>query len=223
MDRADLSSAIIQEMQGVGGAALETVVPEMLTADLATLEQQAQAVGRVILGGLIERVARGHAPALPHPVRCAACGGRVKRQERSRPRVGLVGDDDLHRTSYWCTACGQSVVPLDEALGLGLGTVSPGLLRVVARATVDATFTLAVEQVQEALGVTLSDETARRLAEQIGAVAEAQTQAAIRRARQGQPVWPEAEGRRGKARRTPRPWRWRWMASWCSRRRAGMR
>ena len=73
----------------------------------------------------------------------------------------------------------------------------------VARATVDATFTPAVEQVQEALGVTLgvtlSDETARRLAEQSGAVAEAQTQAAITRARQGQPVWPEAAGPAGVA------------------------
>src|SRR5207249_2479896 len=51
----------------------------------------------------------------------------------------------------------------------------------------------AVEQVQEALGATLSDETARRLAEQLGAVAEAQTQAAITRAQQGQPVWAQAE------------------------------
>jgi len=65
------------------------------------------------------------------------------------------------------------------------------LTRVVARAAVDATFTPAVELVQEALGATLSDETARRLAERIGAVAEAQTQAAITRARQGQRVWTE--------------------------------
>jgi len=67
------------------------------------------------------------------------------------------------------------------------------LARVLARVAVDATFTPAVEQVQEALGATLSDETARRLAERIGAAAEAQTQAAITRARQGQPVWTQDE------------------------------
>jgi len=67
------------------------------------------------------------------------------------------------------------------------------LTRVVARVAVDATFTPAVELVQEALGATLSDETARRLAERIGAAAEAQTQAAITRARQGQPVWTQDE------------------------------
>jgi hypothetical protein len=193
MDRTDLSSAIIQEMQVLVGEALEALVPEMLTVDLATLEQRVQQVGRLLLGQLIARVAAGHAQLLPRPVCCADCGGTLKRQERTRPLVGLVGDYALHRDYYWCAACQQGAAPLDAALGLGPGTVSPGLLRVVARATVETSFTAAVEQVQEALGATLSDETARRLAEQLGAVAEAQTQAAITRAQQGQPVWAQAE------------------------------
>ena len=178
MDRADLSSAIIQEMHGVVEEALEAVVPEMLTMDMATLEQRVQQAGRVLLGQLVERVAAGQAQLLPCPVRCADCGGKLKRQERPRPLVGLVGDYALHRAYYWCATCQHGEAPLDDALGLGPGTVSPGLLRVVARATVETTFVPAVEQVQEALGATLSDETARRLAEQLGAVAEAQTQAA---------------------------------------------
>ena len=193
MDRTELSSAIIQEMQGVVGEALATVVPELLTADLATLEQRVQQVGRVILGGLIERVAAGHAQGLPRPARCPACKGALKRRERPRSLVGLVGDYTLCRAYYWCAVCKQGEAPLDTALGLGAGTVSPGLTRVVARTAVDATFTPAVEQVQEALGATLSDETARRLAARIGAVAEAQTQAAIVRAQQGQPVWADEE------------------------------
>lgn len=191
MDRAELSSAIIQEMQAVVADALEGVVPELVTAepDLATLERRVQHVGRVILGQLIERVVRAHAHLLPWPVRCAACGGALKRRERTRHLVGLVGDYALPRAYYWCTACGQSRAPLDAAVGLGTGTVSPGLARVVARATVDAPFTAAVEHVQEALGATLSAETARRLAERIGTVAEAQAQAAIARAQQGHPAW----------------------------------
>jgi hypothetical protein len=160
---------------------------------MATLEQRVQQVGRVLLGQLMERVATGHAHMLPCPVRCAACGGKLKRQERTCHLVGLVGDYALRRNYYWCAAWQQGVAPLDEALGLGAGTVSPGLTRVVTRATVETTFAPAVEQGQETLGATLSDETARRLAEQRGAVAEAQTQAAIARAQQGQPVWTEAE------------------------------
>jgi len=46
----------------------------------------------VILGGLIERVARGYAHLLPRPPRCAVCGGALKRRERARTLVGLVGD-----------------------------------------------------------------------------------------------------------------------------------
>jgi len=84
-------------MQGVVEEALATVVPEVLTVDLATLEQRVQQVGRVILGGLIERGARGHAQGLPRPARCAACGGALKRRERPRPLVGLVGDYTLRR------------------------------------------------------------------------------------------------------------------------------
>ncbi|MDQ2831840.1 MAG: ISKra4 family transposase [Chloroflexota bacterium] len=193
MDRTELSSAIIQEMQAVVGEALEAVMPTLLTADLATLEQRVQQVGRVILGGLIERVAAGHAQGLPRPARCPACHGGLKRRERARDLVGLVGDYTLRRAYYWCAACKRGTAPLDAALGLGPGKVSPGLARVVARVAVEATFTPAAEQVHEALGATLSDETARRLAERIGAAAEAQTQAAIGRAQRGQVVWTQEE------------------------------
>jgi len=193
MDRTELSSAIIQEMQALVGEALEAVVPALLTADLATLEQRVQQVGRVILGGLVERVAAGQAQGLPRPARCPACAGPLKRRERPRPLVGLVGDYTLCRAYYWCAACKGGAAPLDAALGLGPGEVSPGLARVVARAAVEATFTPAAEQVQEALGATLSDETVRRLAERIGAAAEAQTQAAIGRAQHGQLVWTDDE------------------------------
>jgi len=74
----------------VVGEALATVAPEVLTADLATLEQRVQQGGRVILGGLIERVVTGHAQALLRPARGAACGGALKRRERPRPLVGLA-------------------------------------------------------------------------------------------------------------------------------------
>jgi Uncharacterised protein family (UPF0236) len=194
MDRVELSSAIIQEMQALVGAALEGALPELLSVDLATLEQRVQQVGRVLLGGLIERVAAGQAQGLPRPVRCTSCGGRLKRRERTRHLVGLVGDYALRRDYYWCARCRQGAVPLDAALGLGAGSVSPGLTRVVARATVETSFAQAVEQVQEALGAQVSEETARRVAEHLGAVAEAQTQAAVARAQTRRPVWSATEG-----------------------------
>jgi hypothetical protein len=97
MDRAELSSAIRQEMQALVGEVLAGALPDLLSLDLATLEQRVQQVGRVLLGRLIERVATGHAQALPRLVRCARWEGRLKRQERPRQLVGLVGDDALRR------------------------------------------------------------------------------------------------------------------------------
>ncbi len=85
-----------KEMQALVGEALEAVVPALLTVDLATLEQRVQQVGRVILGGLVERVAGGR-PRDGRARRGPSCHGALKRRERPRPLVGLVGDYTLHR------------------------------------------------------------------------------------------------------------------------------
>lgn len=193
MDRSVLSGAIIQEMENVVRAALEEAVPHLLLADLATMEQQAQCLGRVILGRLIEAVLTQRGQALPRPLRCATCGGPVRERTRPRQLQGLVGDYRVQRAYHWCAGCGQGAAPLDEEIGLGPGVLSPGLARVVARAALEVPFSQAVDQVQETLGVAVSREVVRRTTEEVGAVAETAVQAAIARARQRQPPWAEAE------------------------------
>ena len=194
MDRAELSRAIIAEMETVVRAGLEETVPTLLDADLATMEQRVQQLGRVIFGRLIEVVAvqRDQERDAPQPLVCPACGDALRRRARPRHLQGVVGDYRLQRTYYWCAGCGQGQAPLDERLGLGPGVLSPGLARVVARAAIEAPFAHAVDQVQEALGVRVREEVLRRTTESLGAVAEAQTQAAMERAqqREGPAVWP---------------------------------
>lgn len=187
MDRDELSEAIIAEMAAVVHAALVQAVPRLLEADLATMERQAQQMGRVIVGRLIELT------RAPRPARCAQCGGRLWERERPRQLQGLVGDYRLERTYYWCAECGHSEVPLDAEVGLGSGVLAPGLARVVARAAIEAPFAQAVEVVQEGVGVAVSVEVARRTTEELGAVAEAQVQDAIARAQQGQEAWAPEE------------------------------
>jgi hypothetical protein len=193
MDRNELSLAIIAEMEGVVHATLEHAVPALLEGDLATLEQRAQEVGRIILGRLIEAAVARRERARPCPQRCPDCGERLGQRVRARQLQGLVGDYRLERMYYWCGACGHSALPLDAELGLGPGVLSPGLARVVARAAIEAPFAQAVDTVHEALGVAVDVEVARRTTEGLGAVAEAQTQAAIARARQGQEAWAPEE------------------------------
>jgi hypothetical protein len=193
MDRSELSAAIITEMETVVQAALEQGVPRLLEGDLASMEEQAQQLGRVILGRLLEVTMAQRARALPRPAHCGQCGGALRERERPRQMQGLVGDYRLERTYYWCGGCGQSQVPLDAELGVGPGVLSPGLARVVARAAIEVPFAQAVDTVHEALGVAVSAEVARRATEGLGAVAEAQVQAAIARAAQGRATWAPAE------------------------------
>jgi hypothetical protein len=194
MDRTALSKAIIAEMEAVVRTGLEETVPALLDADLATMEQRVQQLGRVIFGRPIEVVAVRRDQGASQPLVCPGCGGALRRRARPRHLQG-VGDYRLQRTYYWCAGCRQGQAPLDDTLGLGPGVLSPGLARVVARAAIEAPFAQAVDQLQEALGVTVSEEVLRRTTQSLGAVAAAQTQAAIERAQQGQgaaqTVWPQ--------------------------------
>jgi len=194
MDRADLSAAIIQEMGAVFMAALAKALPAVLEADLAEMEQQLRQVGRAVFGPVVERVAAVREAAEERGV-CPGCGGRLHRVDQARRRSlqGLVGDYALYRAYYQCAACGQGHAPLDTRLGLGAGSLSPGLLRVVCREGIEGGFADTVERVVESVGVTVDDEVVRRLTEGIGAVAEAETQAAMARVARGQAAWPDAD------------------------------
>ena len=74
MDRTALSKAIIAEMEAVVRAGLEETVPALLDADLATMEQRVQQLGRVIFGRLIEVVAAQRDQGAPQPLVCPAAG-----------------------------------------------------------------------------------------------------------------------------------------------------
>jgi len=194
MDRDELSAAIIQEMGAVFMAALAEVLPALLTDDLAGMEQRLRQVGRAVLGPVVERVAAVR-EAEEERGSCPTCGGRLQRVDQARRRTlqGLVGDYTLHRAYYRCVGCGQGHVPLDARLDLGTGSLSPGLLRVVCRDGIAGGFAEAVDRVSEAVGVRVDDEVLRRMTEGIGAVAEAEVQAAMARVARGQPAWMDAE------------------------------
>jgi len=194
MDRADLSAAIIQEMGAVFMAALAEALPAVLTSDLAGMEQRLRQVGRVVFGAVVERVAAAR-EATEERGACPACGRRLQSVDQARRRTlhGLVGDDALYRAYYQCGACGQGHAPLDARLGLGPGSLSPGLLRVVCREGIEGGFVDTGDRVVESVGVTIDDEVLRRRSEGIGAVAEAEVQAAMARVARGQPAWADAE------------------------------
>ena len=189
MDRAELSEESIQELGALFEAALREAVSELSVTDLAGIERRLQAVGRQILGPVVERVlAVRAAQEGQERTPCAHCGGTMRRVDQARERhlYGVVGDYTLRRAYDLCDACHCGQAPLDARIGVGPGALSPALLRVICRLGIAASFEEALDVAQETLGVRVPAETARRVTESIGAVAEADQQAAMARARAGQ-------------------------------------
>jgi len=175
-------------------AALAEALPAVLTSDLAGMEQRLRQVGRAVFGSVVERVAAAQGIGLERGT-CPACGGSLHSVDQARRRSvqGLVGDYTLYRAYYHCGACTQGHAPLDARLGLGTGSLSPGLLRVACREGIEGGFVDTGDRVGESVGVTIDDEVLRRLTEGIGAVAEAEVQAAMTRVARGQPAWTDAD------------------------------
>ena len=116
MDRAGLSGAIIAELGTVFTEALTAAAPTFLTLDLDGLERQVQALGRQVLGRVVEQVVAARAAATSGAApACEQCGGLTRCVGRGRPRQvqGLVGDYTLRRPYYVCAACHAGHAPLD--------------------------------------------------------------------------------------------------------------
>jgi hypothetical protein len=195
MDRAELSAAIIADAGETVMTLLRDALPCLMSADLASLERHLQVLGRVLWGHVVEEIIGMRAREGEEVPSCASCGQPMRRVDAARPRhlQGLVGDYTLRRAYYHCAPCGQGQAPLDTALGVGQGTLSPELLRVVCWAGVEEAFTEAADVVQEALGTWVSADSVGRATERMGVVAEATIQEAIGRVKQGQAAWSVAE------------------------------
>lgn len=175
MDRADLSAAIIQELGAVFMTARAEALPALREADLAEmemeleqeleleLEQHLRQGGRTVFGcsgvrggGRMRRGAAGG------DARRGACARRAQGASIAWSRRGratcTAWSGTLRCTAptiYQCAACGPGHAPFDARLGVGAGTLSPGLLRVVCRAGIEGGVVETVDRVAEAVGVTV--------------------------------------------------------------------
>jgi hypothetical protein len=194
MDRTGLSAEIVEELGDLFVTALREIIPRLAGADLDGIEQQLQDLGRRVLGRVVEQTVSAIAAAEPEERPCCPrCGQLMRVVDLARPRQlqGLVGDYRLERAYYVCPPCHHGVAPLDARLGLGVGALSPGLGRVACRLGIDQSFAEAADLLHETLRVEVATEAVRRITEGIGAVAEAEQQAAMALAHTWQP--PAAE------------------------------
>jgi hypothetical protein len=193
MERSALAAAVIEELGTLFMDALQAAGPALAEADFDGVERQVQALGRVVFGRVVEQALATRAATVPAEApRCRGCGQPQRLVDKGRVRhlQGLVGDYTLRRAYYHCAACQQGQAPFDAQVGLGAGALSPGLARVSARSGLEKGFDTAATSVGETLGLAVDDDAVWRLTAGIGEVAEAEVQAAIRRAQQDVPIWP---------------------------------
>lgn len=188
MDRAGLSEAMIAELGTIFVGELRRAGPALVRSDLDGIEQQLQDLGRRVLGRVVEQVVAAIAAAEPSvPPACAGCQGMMRPVEAARKRElqGLVGDYTVYRAYFCCDGCHVGAAPLDARLGLGRGMLSPGLARVAGRVGIEAAFAPAAGLLRETLRIDVAEAAVRRMTEGIGAVAEAEQQAAMEQAAAG--------------------------------------
>ena len=190
MDSAGLPEAIIAELGEIFVSELRRAGPALTAGDLDGIEQRLQDLSRRVLGRVVEQTIVAIAAAEPsaRPV-CAGCRRTMRPVAAARRRElqGLVGDYTLSRAYFCCDGCHAGAAPLDERLGLGRGMLSPGLGRVACRAGIEDAFEPAAGLLRETLRIDVAEEAVRRMTEGIGAVAEAEQQAAMAAAEAGRP------------------------------------
>ena len=167
---------------GAPEALLEAVSAEFgpplprLAADLASGAPDLDAVERALrdasLGGgaaalklLLERLDG----TLPAP-ECGACGGPMARHGTGRRKAWLtrLGRVGVKRSYFRCRSCGGGRFPLDRALGLEGGTVTPGMESVMAETAPLMSFEAAGRHVANLAGVRASPSSLRRRALALG-------------------------------------------------------
>jgi hypothetical protein len=184
-----MDTRLIAEME----AAFRTEV-RLAGNDLGVLERAVQdrmwSWGRALLQRLVDHASQQESS---EPFACP-CGGQFQVQGyRPRQIQTLLGTVLLRRAYFRCNRCGTGRIPYDHASGLGPGQISPGLAWVCSLLAVDDSFGSTARKVEALTGQRVSPKTVERVAEQVGAAALAQQEAAWNQYQQTHEPPPEEQ------------------------------
>jgi len=98
-----------------------------------------------------------------------ACGAQARYVDRRSKTIETVlGPLRLERAYYHCAACGQGSCPRDVSLGIGHGSLSPGVLRMVASVGARVSFEESSLLLDQLAAVTVDPKQVERQAEALG-------------------------------------------------------
>jgi hypothetical protein len=113
------------------------------------------AVRPVLEARLQQRIeeAEARTPVVP----CASCGGHGEGQgRRRRTWLSTVGALSLQRRYAWCAACGVGQAPAQAVVGLPASALTAGLEELTSLLATTVPHTMAVQLVQQMLGLAVS-------------------------------------------------------------------
>ena len=140
---------------------------------LAVLEQAMRAALTSAGGRLLEAVLAGEDGYCGPRAECGCGGQAVYAGVRDKTVTTVLGPVRLNRAWYHCRECQHGFAPRDLQLGIGGGTLSPGLSEMTALAGAEVSFARAAGLLAGLAGVTVSPRTVERSAEASGAAARA--------------------------------------------------
>ncbi len=119
-------------------------------------------------------------PQEPPPCSC----GQLTRYEHDKPLTLLTMWDEitLERPYFSCWPCHHGTVPLDQALRIGPGQMSPAVEEAMSMLGACMPFELAVKTLRKLLALEVPAKTEQRVVQRVGKELERQQQEEIRRA-----------------------------------------
>ena len=140
---------------------------------LAVLEQAMRAALATAGAALLEAVLSAEDGNAGSRAGCGCGGQAAYAGVRDKTVTTVLGPVRLKRAWYHCRECKHGFAPRDQQLGIGGGSLSPGLSEMIALAGAEVSFARAAALLAGLAGVTISPRTIERSAEATGAAARA--------------------------------------------------
>jgi hypothetical protein len=155
--------AIVAELMEV----LQSILAGSSDRDLTEMEQQALMFGRRATELALEQMLKGQEDERGH-IRCdCGCVAKIK-DYRHRTQVTLAGTHKVRRGRYQCESCGRWIVPMDESLGIGTGSYSPGVVALASEVAAAFPFGPCEDFLARRFGLDLCYKQVQRMSEKCG-------------------------------------------------------
>ncbi len=145
-----------------------------------TLELSMRSSALGIAARVLEAALNGDTRDYRGPAASCACGEVARYAgRRSRTIVTVLGALELQRAYYHCAACGHGFFPRDQALHIGSGSLSEGVLRMVGTTASLVSFAETEELLRTLAAVEVGAKQVERAAEALGREIDADERAVV--------------------------------------------